>query len=164
MLCWPRTVLGCGGQHCYLCFFWWCRCFNLCTYLCKMVCGGLYQHHEGRKEGRNTSESLHRCYVGLGRCLVWWSASASVVLTAAMAIFPSITYLCEMVCGGLWQGQKGRIMRNGLQKRVLRPLLHLRRGPMLAKSRTATRFPLQQQIAQSALCGCLYSNMRVYST
>ena len=87
---------------------------------------------------------------------VWYSASACVVLTAAVAIFPSITYLYEMVCGGLWQGQKGRIMRNGLQKRVLRPLLHLRRGTMLAKSRTATRFPLQQQIAQSALCGCLY--------
>ena len=87
-----------------------------------------------------------------------------MVLTAAVAIFPSITYLCEMVCGGLWQGQKGRIMRNGLQKRVLRPLLHLRRGPLLAKSRTATRFPLQQQIAQSALCGCLYTGHDIATT
>ena len=45
-----------------------------------MVWGGLYQHHEGRKEGRNTSESLHRCYVGLERYL-------GVVVSIAIYVF-----------------------------------------------------------------------------
>ena len=34
-----------------------------------MVCGGPYQHHEGRKEGRNTSESFHTHHIGLERNL-----------------------------------------------------------------------------------------------
>ena len=45
-----------------------------------MLCGGLYQHHEGQMEGRITSESLHRCYVGLERYL-------GVVVSIAIYVF-----------------------------------------------------------------------------
>ena len=74
-----------------------------------MVCGGLYQHHEGRKEGRHTSESFHTHHIGLERNL-GVVVSIGIYGVSGGADVSIYAHTCAKWCGGgLYQHHEGQM-------------------------------------------------------